>query len=64
MISQKLGASYIDEDRTVRIKCKYCGTVITFSYNSVGKTGRKLPCNLDGTWHRCAEYRRGIPKCR
>jgi hypothetical protein len=45
MISQKLGA-YIDEDRTVKVKCKYCGAEITFSYNSVGKTGRKLPCKL------------------
>jgi hypothetical protein len=59
MINERVGASssfYIGEDRTVKTPCKYCKATITFSYNSVGRTGRKLPCNLDGTLHKCAEY--------
>jgi hypothetical protein len=36
------------------MKCWYnCGTEITFDYGIISRTGKKIPLNLDGTFHNC-----------
>jgi hypothetical protein len=43
--------SRIDTERIRIIRCKYFRAKITFGYGSVGRDGRKIPTNLDGTMH-------------
>ena len=47
--------SRVDSERIKIILCRYCRAKITFGYNSVGRDGKKLACNLDGTAHKCDE---------
>lgn len=43
--------SRIDSENIRIIKCKHCRQPITFGYGSVGRGGRKIPTNLNGTMH-------------
>jgi hypothetical protein len=41
----------IDTGNIKVIKCKFCKQPITFSFGSVGRDGKKIPTNLNGTMH-------------
>lgn len=43
--------SGIDSENIRIIKCRYCRQPVTFGYGSIGKDGRKILTNLDGTMH-------------
>jgi hypothetical protein len=43
----------VDTEKIKIILCKFCREKITFSYGSVGRDGKKIACDLDGTMHVC-----------